>query len=93
MLSLKLQAKPDDALAANFPAMAPENRLTTAITSISTPYFKIAGISDRSSPLSMISAVINGSSTSMSTSRVVNPIVRNVSLLYCFSCLRTVLIP
>ena len=85
MLSRRLQAKPDEALAAKRPAMAPANRLTAAMATIMAPQRRMAGISDRARPLSMIFAVTKGRSTSMTTSRAVKPMVRKVSFLYCFS--------
>ena len=76
MLSLKLQANPEEALAEYLPAIAPENRLIAAIMTISRPIFKIADRSAFCIPSSMIIAVTKGRRTSIITSSVVNPIVR-----------------
>jgi hypothetical protein len=83
--SRRLQAKPEAALAAKVPARAPQARLQNAMASIRPPYWSTLVIFPASIPWSISDAVMNGISTSISTSRAVNTGVRMESLRYCFT--------
>ena len=82
MPSLRLQANPVDALAANLPAITPKKRLRKANTSMSPPYIYTLLMSCPLIPSSIILAVTNGMRISMKTSAAVNTGVSIESFLY-----------
>ena len=91
MPSLRLQANPVDALAANLPAITPKKRLRKASTSISPPYIYTLLMSCPLIPSSIILAVTNGMRISIKTSAAVNTGVSIESFLYSPTCPSNVL--
>ena len=86
MASLKLAAKPAEALAAWLPAKKPSDNVPMAITNINVPYFVTLDIFPASIPLSIRLAINKGIMISKITSNAANNIVSNESFLYSLIC-------
>ena len=85
MASLKLAAKPVEALAAWLPAKKPSDNVPIAIN-MNVPYFVTLDILPASIPLSIRLAINKGIMISKITSNAANNIVSNESFLYSLIC-------
>ena len=82
---LKFLAKPEEALAQVKPAMPPQQRETTAMTTRRIPFLISSSISTPFLMLLIKSAVIKGIKVSITASQTINNRVRKTAVLYCLT--------